>query len=107
MPSQRKAASPDQDNPVARFEHALQELESVVEQLESGEPSLEKTLQLYERGMALSRICRQALDLAELKVRELSEAAEAGSTPDESAGPDDAAGEGRGDENPFDDDTPF
>jgi exodeoxyribonuclease VII small subunit len=61
------------DDPVAHFEAALQELEGIVQALERGELKLEDSLQRFERGMALSRQCRAALDSAEQKVRTLLE----------------------------------
>jgi exodeoxyribonuclease VII small subunit len=56
---------------VARFEAALAELEQIVGKLERGELKLEESLQLFERGVALTRACRKSLDGAELKVRQL------------------------------------
>jgi len=56
---------------VARFEAALDELEQIVGKLERGELKLEESLQLFERGVALTKACRQSLDQAELKVRQL------------------------------------
>ena len=44
------------------FEEALEELESIVERMEDGEPSLEESLKLFERGMDLTRRCHMALD---------------------------------------------
>jgi exodeoxyribonuclease VII small subunit len=60
------------------FEQALQELEKVVQQLESGELSLEQSLALYERGMALAKLCEGRLDEAEQKVSQLSAISEEG-----------------------------
>lgn len=59
------------DDAVARFEDAMKELETIVQNLERGELPLEESLQLFERGMALARQCRGALDSAELKLRNL------------------------------------
>jgi len=50
------------------FENALEELETVVEQLEGGELTLEESLALYERGIALGDHCQKSLDAAEQKV---------------------------------------
>ena len=47
----------------------MQELEAIVQKLERGELKLEESLQLFERGMALTGECRSALDTAELKVK--------------------------------------
>ena len=50
------------------FESALKELEALVERMERGDISLEESLQHFERGIALTRICQQALTQAEQKV---------------------------------------
>ena len=50
------------------FETQLTELESVVEQLESGELPLEDALKVFEKGVKLSRQCQQLLSEAEQKV---------------------------------------
>ena len=55
------------------FEEALEELESIVERMEDGEPSLEESLKLFERGMALTRQCQKALDDAEQRIRTLAD----------------------------------
>jgi exodeoxyribonuclease VII small subunit len=51
-----------------KFEDALSRLESIVEELESGELSLEESLAAFEEGIRLSRICSKQLDEAERKV---------------------------------------
>ena len=56
------------------FEEALNELESLVETLEQGDLSLEESLKSFERGVALTRTCQQALKDAEQKIQILSEA---------------------------------
>ncbi|MDY6942538.1 MAG: exodeoxyribonuclease VII small subunit [Pseudomonadota bacterium] len=55
------------------FEHALAELEKLVEDLEKGELPLEQSLSQFERGIALTRTCQRALQNAEQKVRVLAE----------------------------------
>lgn len=55
------------------FEAALAELEQLVEQMEQGEMSLEQSLKSFERGVALTRQCQQALQSAEHKVQTLLE----------------------------------
>ena len=57
--------------PVASFEACLDELEKVVKELEGGDLSLERSLQLFERGMNLSDTCRQQLEAAETRVEVL------------------------------------
>ncbi len=66
--------TPEKDaSPVANFEHSLEELEKLVERMETGELSLEESLAAYERGVGLYRSCHQALEEAELRVRLLSD----------------------------------
>ena len=55
------------------FEDALEELEVIVERMEDGEPSLEESLKLFERGMDLTRRCQKALDDAEQRIRTFAE----------------------------------
>lgn len=50
------------------FEAALAELEALVERMEEGEITLEQSLSDFERGIALTRTCQQALTAAEQKV---------------------------------------
>lgn len=53
------------------FEAALQELESIVAQLERGEVELEKSIAMYERGAALKAHCEARLKEAQLKVEKI------------------------------------
>lgn len=54
------------------FEAALKELEELVERMEQGDLSLEQSLKDFERGVALTRACQQALREAEQKVQILA-----------------------------------
>ena len=53
------------------LEKSLADLEAIVEQLESGELPLEKSLKEFERGVRLSRECQGALKDAEQRVQVL------------------------------------
>jgi exodeoxyribonuclease VII small subunit len=53
------------------FEQALQQLEQIVQKLERGELPLEESLQLYEDGVRLSRLCHRKLEEAEGKIEML------------------------------------
>lgn len=53
----------------ANLEKSLQELEAVVESMERGDLSLEQALKHFERGVALTRSCQQALTEAEQQVQ--------------------------------------
>jgi len=55
------------------FEEALQELESIVAQLETGDLSLEESLTLFERGQFLAKRCASQLDEATLRVEQLTQ----------------------------------
>jgi exodeoxyribonuclease VII small subunit len=53
------------------FEESLKKLETIVEQMEKGDLSLEDSLKLFEEGVGLSAICKDQLDSAEGKVQQL------------------------------------
>jgi exodeoxyribonuclease VII small subunit len=63
--TRRKRKQPD-------FESAITELEAVVETMEKGELTLEQSLQSFERGVELTRICRETLTQAEQRIEILS-----------------------------------
>ncbi len=54
------------------FEEALQELETVVKSLESGQTSLEHSVEAYERGVALKKHCEEKLSQAKLRIDKIS-----------------------------------
>jgi len=58
---------PEEPKPES-FESCLDQLEKVVKELEAGDLQLEKSLALFERGMALSENCRKQLEEAETRV---------------------------------------
>lgn len=55
------------------FEKHLEELESLVSKLESGELSLDDALAAYEKGVALTRECQSALDAAQARIQVVTE----------------------------------
>ncbi len=60
---------PDKEQPAELgFEASLEELEKIVQQMEAGELPLEKSLELFERGVGLSETCRKQLDEAETRI---------------------------------------
>jgi exodeoxyribonuclease VII small subunit len=50
------------------FEASLEALEQIVRQLEHGDLSLEKSLELFEQGIRLSRECQERLSQAERRI---------------------------------------
>ena len=57
----------DNDKPKS-FEASLEALEQIVHQLESGDLPLEKSLELFEDGIRLSRQCQERLTQAERRI---------------------------------------
>ncbi len=51
------------------FEEALARLESISLELESGNATLDKSLDLYNEGIKLLKLCNQMLDGAEKKIK--------------------------------------
>ena len=60
------------------FEEALENLESIAEQIEQGKIGLEESIDRYEEGMALVKQCRAILAKAELRIEKLQERADGG-----------------------------
>jgi len=54
------------------FEDAIQELETIIDKLESGEVPLDETISLYDRGSELKKYCEQKLQTAEEKIQRIS-----------------------------------
>lgn len=65
------------------FEKTLAELETLVEQLESGELELADSLDKFKRGIELSKQCRAMLDQAQQTMDEVMESDSQPATPDE------------------------
>lgn len=58
-------------NDTKTFEKSVQELDSIVTQMESGELSLDESLKLFEKGVKLTRSCQKTLADAEAKIEKL------------------------------------
>ena len=61
---------------VKSMEEAFAALDEIVEQLETGEGSLEEAFQNYQKGMELLKECSSQLDLVEKKMMLLNEKGE-------------------------------
>jgi exodeoxyribonuclease VII small subunit len=55
------------------FEAAMERLDKIVSELESGDVPLEKAIELFQEGMRLSRLCGEKLEQAERKIEMLIE----------------------------------
>jgi exodeoxyribonuclease VII small subunit len=65
------------------FEDAIQQLEDLIDQIESGDIGLEESLKRYEQGSALIKRCRAILDGAQEKIAELTAGPDGGLTVDD------------------------
>lgn len=61
-----------------KFETALERLQGLVRELESGDCSLEDSIKKFEDGMALARQCQERLTQAEQKIEILLKADKSG-----------------------------
>ena len=64
--------SPDKKN-TKSIESRLSELETILEELESGDLELDNALKKFEQGVKLSRECQKTLEEAELKIKILTD----------------------------------
>lgn len=55
------------------FETAMERLEHIVQQLESGDVPLEQAIELFQEGMLLSKNCSTKLEQVERKIEMLTE----------------------------------
>jgi exodeoxyribonuclease VII small subunit len=75
-----------------RFEDALARLEQIVAAMESGQTGIEESITQYEEAMRLAAHCRQVLDQAEQRIRQIRENADGSAELTEFELPDDVAG---------------
>ena len=69
MPNNSKSVEKPKE--ALAFEEALKKLESIVENMESGDLPLETLLARFEEGTRLVKICQEKLEEAELKIQKL------------------------------------
>lgn len=62
------------------FEESLSELEKIVRQLESGGADLKTSIDSYERGMALKKLCESKLKEAQTKIEKITLSADGKAT---------------------------
>ena len=77
MPAEKKrtaapAAADREGEASPSFEQAIERLESIVDELESGSLSLEESIARYEEGMGLSKQLTRTLDEAEKRIERLT-----------------------------------
>lgn len=69
-------------NSIAEFEASLNELEALVEKMESGDQSLEEAMASFQRGVELTRACQKGLKEAQQQVDKLTQLTEDSDTED-------------------------
>ena len=74
MPSKSSVNTSKEQPP--SFEHALAELERLVESMENQGLALEQSVTAYQRGSELIRICQQHLEEARIKLQLVDPAGE-------------------------------
>lgn len=74
MPRAEKKAESAEALAKLSFEEALEDLESTIESMESGELTLEETLKSFEKGSKLAELCASRLDAAEARIQKLEQA---------------------------------
>ena len=55
-----------------KFEKAMTRLEKIVDELERGDLDIDKSLEIFEEGIKMSRICSKKLNEAEAKIEKLT-----------------------------------
>ncbi len=55
-----------------KIEKAMNRLEHIVEELEKGELDIDKSLEIFEEGIKMSRVCSKKLNEAEQKIEKLT-----------------------------------
>ena len=55
-----------------KFEKAMKRLEHIVEELEKGELDIDKSLEIFEEGIKMSRVCSKKLNEAEQRIEKLT-----------------------------------
>lgn len=77
------------------FESSLEALEQIVRELEQGDLPLEKSLELFEQGIRLSRECQERLGQAERRIEVLLRDQQGNPMTRDFVGADDGNGEGK------------
>ncbi|MBN1783355.1 MAG: exodeoxyribonuclease VII small subunit [Alphaproteobacteria bacterium] len=54
------------------FKDAMKQLEEIIQKMDSAEVKLEDVVTLYEKGMALKKVCEEKLQNAKLKVEKIT-----------------------------------
>lgn len=72
MVAENTHAGGKEENTKISFEVALAQLEDVIHQMETGESPLESLVENYQSGVRLLKLCRSKIELAEMKVKQVT-----------------------------------
>lgn len=78
-----------QDLSKLSFEQAINDLNGIVENIESGQTPLQASLEQYEKGMELIKHCRSILTAAEKRIEEITDSNNSDQPDEEELSPDD------------------
>ena len=70
----RKPVSESNPPEAVSYEEAVEQLDGILERIESGEIGLEDSITAYEQGVGLIKRCREILDRAEQRIEHLDAA---------------------------------
>lgn len=79
--------SKSKDKPL-RFEEAIEQIEAIISNIESGDVGLEDCIEQYENGLKHIARCREVLDKAQARIAELTADAQGGLRSDAATGDD-------------------
>ena len=78
MPSRLKATPPSADAEGLSFEQSIAELDGIIQSLDGDAQGLDQLVEKYERGMGLLAKCQQQLDVAQLRIEQITRRADDG-----------------------------
>ena len=76
MPSRPKPAPAPADAEELSFEQSISELDGIIESLDGDAQGLDQLVEKYERGMGLLARCQQQLDVAQLRIEQITRRAD-------------------------------
>ena len=76
MPSRLKSTSAPTDAEELSFEQSITELDGIIQSLDGDAQGLDQLVEKYERGMGLLARCQQQLDVAQLRIEQITRRAD-------------------------------
>ena len=73
MPDEEKEGIELEKDTDLSFEDALSRLEEIIHRMEAGDSPLESLVKNYQSGVNLLKLCRSKIELAEVKVKEVTD----------------------------------